>query len=135
MALPLTSGRGFVIADVELKFTPSGQAVANFPVAFKDRKKVGDDWEDIRNTVYRMTAWGKIAEQIADAVQKLTEVDISFKGYEDSYEKDGETRKTLNGIVVSCSPSIEKRDKGSFGSGGKKDPSDSWGSAPSSDGY
>lgn len=135
MGLPVTTGRGFVISDVELKFTPSGQAVANFPVAFKDRKKNGDEWDDIRNTVYRMTAWGKLAEQINDSVQKLTEVDISFKGYEDSYEKDGETRKTLNGIVVSCSPSIEKRDKGGFGSNQKSNPSESWGSVPSSDGY
>lgn len=133
--LPVTTGRGFVIGDVEFKFGPSGQGIANFPVSFKDRKKVGDDWEDVRNTVYRMTAWGKLAEQIADSVQKLTEVDISFKGYEDEYEKDGETRKSLKGLVVSCSPSIEKRDKGGFGSNKGSDPSESWGSAPSSDGY
>ncbi|OZD23852.1 hypothetical protein CH253_08325 [Rhodococcus sp. 06-156-3C] len=120
MALPVTTGRGFVISAPELSFLANGQAVANFPVAFKDRKKNGDEWEDIRNTVYRMTAWGKQAEVIADTVENLTEVEISFKAYEDEYQdkNSGETRKSLKATVVSCSPSIPKRDDNGGGNGG-----------------
>lgn len=132
MSLPLTSGRGFVISDVELKFLGNGKPVANFAVAFKDSKKNDQGgWDDVRNTVFRLTAWDKLAEQINDSVNKLTEVDVTFKGYEDEYTKDGETKKSLKGTVVSCSPSLPKRDgQGggqSFGGGQKSaQPSNDW---------
>jgi len=129
MSLPLTVGRGFVISDVEMKFLNDGKGVASFAVAFKDSKKNDQGgWDDIRNTVYRMTAWGRTAELIADSVTKLSEVDISFKAYEDEYTKDGETKKSLKGTVVSCSPSLPKRDGGgqSFGGGAKAAPSNDW---------
>lgn len=129
MALPISTGRGFVISDVDFKFLDNGNSVANFAVAFEDSKKNDQGgWDKLRNTVYRMTAWGKSAEQINDSVTKLTDVDISFKAYEDEYTKDGETKKSLKGTVVSCSPSLPKRDGGgqSFGGGAKASPSNDW---------
>ena len=132
MSLPITSGRAFVISDVELKFLGNGKPVANFAVSFKDSKKNDQGgWDDVRNTVYRLTAWDKLAEQIMESVTKLTEVDVTFKGYEDEYVKDGETKKSLKGTVVSCSPSLPKRDGHgggqSFGGGQKSaQPSNDW---------
>lgn len=129
MALPLTTGTAFVISDVELKHLGNGKPVANFAVSFKDSKKNDQGgWDDVRNTVYRLTAWDALAEQIMDSVTKLTEVNVTFKGYEDEYTKDGETKKSLKGTVVSCSPSLPKRDGGgqSFGGGAKAAPSNDW---------
>lgn len=130
MALPLTTGTAFVISDVELKHLGNGKPVANFAVSFKDSKKNEQGgWDDVRNTVYRLTAWDSLAEQIMDSVTKLTEVNVTFKGYEDEYVKDGETKKSLKGTVVSCSPSLPKRDGGgqSFGGGAKtSSPSHDW---------
>ncbi|HOD05038.1 MAG TPA: single-stranded DNA-binding protein [Anaerolineaceae bacterium] len=49
-------------ADPEMKFTPSGQAVANFSAA-SNRQYTGQDGQTVKETIWvRVTAWGRLAE-------------------------------------------------------------------------
>ena len=62
---------GNATADAEMRFTPQGVAVANFTVAHSDRVKNGaDQWEDGPTVFYRVTAWRKLAEGVAEAIHK-----------------------------------------------------------------
>lgn len=61
---------GNLTADPELRFTPSGAAVANFTVAQTPRVKVGDDWQDGETTFFRCAVWRDVAEHVAESLQK-----------------------------------------------------------------
>lgn len=57
-------------ADPELRFTPSGAAVASVNVAVQGRKKNGDQWEDGETTWFRVTVWRQYAENLAESLRK-----------------------------------------------------------------
>lgn len=58
-------------AEPELKFTPNGRAVVNFPLAEQHRKQdQSGQWVDDSTSWYRVAAWGKTAENLADALRK-----------------------------------------------------------------
>jgi single-strand DNA-binding protein len=136
MALATIGGRGFIIGEIEFKFTPSGTAVANFPVAFNKDKfdQDKDKWVRDKEAVIRFTAWGDLAEFINEKFEAKTEIDIQGDFHIRKYEdKEGNERQSIEATVRTVGAPIPKRDK--FGSGKGSDPSDSWGSAPSSDGY
>lgn len=61
---------GNLTADPELRFTPSGVAVANFTIAVGHRKKDGDQWVDDGATFIRCAAWRDLAENIAGTLTK-----------------------------------------------------------------
>ena len=49
-------------SDPELRYTPAGQAVANFSVA-ANRRYTGGNGEQVEETVWlRVSAWGKLAK-------------------------------------------------------------------------
>lgn len=61
---------GNLTGDPELKFTPSGAAVANFTVAVNHRTKRGNEWVDDGVTFWRVTAWKGLAETVAGELRK-----------------------------------------------------------------
>jgi single-strand DNA-binding protein len=61
---------GNLTADPELRFTPSGKAVANVRIAVNHRTKSGDDWTDGEPTFYDITLWEKTAEYAAESLRK-----------------------------------------------------------------
>lgn len=61
---------GNLTADPELRFTPSGAAVANFTVAVTPRIKRGDEWEDGDAAFYNCAVWRDYAEHVAESLQK-----------------------------------------------------------------
>ena len=61
---------GNLTADPELRFTPSGVAVANFTVAQTPRTKNGDEWVDGEPIYVRCTVWREAAENVAQSLQK-----------------------------------------------------------------
>ncbi len=77
-------------ADVELKYTPAGRAVANLRIAtsesFKD--KSGDKQE--RTEWHRVTAWGDTAENCSKYLSKGRSVYIEGRLQTRSYDKDGQ---------------------------------------------
>jgi single-strand DNA-binding protein len=63
---------GNVGGDPELRFTPSGAAVATFSVAHTPRRfdKTANKWIDGTATWYRINAWRALGENIAETVTR-----------------------------------------------------------------
>lgn len=114
MALATTSGRGFIISDLDFKFLPSGQAVVNFPVAFNRSKKNEQtgEWDRTHEIVYRAAAFGALAEFIQNNYGAKTEIDLTFEAFQRKYTtKEGEERVSLDAIVTQVAAPF-KRDGG-----------------------
>lgn len=61
---------GNLTADPELRFTPSGKAVATFTLVWNRRDKDGETWVDGPPTFVRVTAWEAMAENVAESLTK-----------------------------------------------------------------
>ena len=86
---------GNLAGDPELRFTRTGQAVANFTVmtsrSVKD-KATGEWNNDVDTTGWRCTAWGQLAENVAETLQKGTAVVVLGRAAARSYEnREGAT--------------------------------------------
>lgn len=89
--LPQLSGEFTVVADPELKFAQgSGNAVARVRLVANSRKK-NDSGEWVDDKVLWMTgsAFGKLAENIAESVTKGSRVVVTGRVVTDEWEKDG----------------------------------------------
>ena len=83
--------------DPELRYTPQGTAVCNFSMATneKRRDKAGD-LQDI-TTWFRITLWGRQAENASKYLQKGSSVYIEGRLKLDEWtDRDGNTRQTLD---------------------------------------
>lgn len=61
---------GNATRDPELRFTPSGVAVANFGLAVNRKWKDGnDEWQE-KTTFIDVTCWQQLAENVAESIQK-----------------------------------------------------------------
>jgi single-strand DNA-binding protein len=135
---PIITIVGNLTNDPELRFTPSGAAVANFTVAITPRKKQGDEWVDDeeRTTFYRCTAWRQFAENIAESLQKGQRVIVQGRFTARNWEtKEGEKRTSFDLQVDSVGPElrwatakVSKVAKGGFSQGGPDD--DPWSALP-----
>jgi single-strand DNA-binding protein len=89
---------GRLTEDPQLRFTPSGAAVANFTVAFNPRKfdKLTNEWKDGVSQFWRCNAWnaGKLtlAEHVAGVLRKGDNVIVFGTLEAREYEKDGQKR-------------------------------------------
>lgn len=81
--------------DPEIKFLPSGQAVANFSIATTDRvkDKASDQWQD-RTEWHNITAYGRTAEIVRDYVKKGNKLYIEGRLTTRSWD-DKETNKKV----------------------------------------
>lgn len=89
---------GNLTRDPELRYIPSGTAVADIGIAVNDRIKKGDEWQD-EVCFVTCTAWGRTAEIANEYGQKGSPVLIEGRLKMDSYEKDGQKRTTLKVTV------------------------------------
>lgn len=73
--------------DPDLRYTPSGQAVATFSLATTDRYKDKDGQMAERTEWHNVTAWGKLAETVKEYLKKgrqiYVEGRISYRTYDD----------------------------------------------------
>src|SRR5688572_2478755 len=92
---PLMTIVGNATADADLRFTPSGAAVAAFTVAVTPRVKKGDEWTDGDTTFFRCTAWREMAEQCAESITKGMRLIVYGRFKTRQYEKDGQTRTSV----------------------------------------
>lgn len=100
---------GNTTAPAELRFTPSGAAVANFTVASTPRTfdKNSNEWKDGTTLFMRCSAWRDMAENIAETLdQKGMRVIVTGRLTQRSYEKDGQTRTTVELEVDEIGPSL-----------------------------
>jgi single-strand DNA-binding protein len=116
---------GNLTADPELRFTPSGAAVANFTVASTPRQfdRTSNDWKDGETLFMRCSVWRDAAENVAESLQRGTRVLVSGRLKSRSYEtKEGEKRTVVELDVEEVGPSLKyataKVNRTQRGSGG-----------------
>ncbi len=91
---------GNLTADPELRFTPSGHAVANFTVASTNRMldKQTNEWRDGDTIFIRCSVWRQYAENVAESLTKGTRVVVTGRLKVRQYE----TRDGGKGTSVEC---------------------------------
>lgn len=100
---------GNVVAEPELRFTPSGNAVANFRVASTPRtfNRQSNQWEDGEALFLTCNAWNKMAENIAESLQKGMRVIVNGRLKQRSYEtKTGDKRIVFEVEVDEAGPAL-----------------------------
>lgn len=91
-ATPITI-TGNLVADPELKYTNSGQAVANMRVCSTEKVYRNGNWEDGDQLFLNVTAWKQLAENAAESLRKGSRVTVAGNLKQRSYEnRDGERR-------------------------------------------
>src|SRR5690349_17117253 len=87
---------GNLTDDPELKFTPSGAAVANFTVASTPRTfdKQTNEWKDGDALFLRCAAWRQLAENVAESLQKGQRVIVTGALRVRQYERQDGTKGT-----------------------------------------
>lgn len=143
---------GNLTADAELRFTPSGAAVANFTVASTPRSfdRQSGEWKDQDALFMRCNIWRQPAENVAETLTRGMRVIVTGRLRQRSFEtREGEKRTIVELEVDEVGPSLRyataKVNKvsrssggGDWGSGGSTGgqrrsagpQDDPWGSAP-----
>jgi single-strand DNA-binding protein len=139
---------GNLTADPELRFTPSGAAVASFTVASTPRTfdRQSGEWKDGEALFLRCNIWRQAAENVAESLTRGARVIVNGRLKQRSFEtREGEKRTVVELDVDEIGPSLRyataKVNKvsrgtgtgGGFGGsgGGQSAPQDDpWGSAP-----
>jgi single-strand DNA-binding protein len=101
---------GNLTADPELRFTPNGQAVANFTVASTPRRMNNQtkEWEDSPTLFLRCNVWRQQAESVAESLQRGVRVIVTGRLTQRSYEtKEGEKRTVYEIEVEDVGPSLK----------------------------
>jgi len=101
---------GNLVDDPDLRFTPSGAAVANFRVAstprFLDRQS--GEWKDGESLFLTCSVWRQAAENVAESLQKGMRVIVSGRLKQRSYEtREGEKRTVFEIDVDEVGPSLK----------------------------
>jgi single-strand DNA-binding protein len=121
---------GNLTQDPELRFTPSGAAVANFTVASTPRTfdRQSNEWKDGETLFMRCAVWRDAAENVAESLTRGSRVIVSGRLKSRSYEtKEGEKRTVVEMEVDEIGPSLRyasakvtktQRGGGPGGSGG-----------------
>ena len=101
---------GNLVAPAELRFTPSGAAVASFTVASTPRTfdKQSQEWRDGETLFLRCSAWREMAENIAESLhEKGTRVIVQGRLVQRSFEtREGEKRTVVEMQVDEVGPSL-----------------------------
>ncbi len=133
---------GNLVDDPELRFTPSGAAVAKFRLASTPRflDKQTNEWKDGESLFLSCNVWRQAAENVAESLQRGMRVIVQGRLKQRSYEtKEGEKRTVYEVEVDEVGPSLRnataKVNKttrggggGGFGGGGSTD-NDPWAAA------
>ena len=143
---------GNLTNDPELRFTPSGAAVASFTVASSTRvlDKQTNEWKDGDTLFMRCSVWRQYAENVAESLQRGMRVIATGRLKQRSYEtKEGEKRTVVEMEVDDIGPALRFAtakvakvsrsgggfgggDGGGFSGGGASAPADDpWASQPS----
>ena len=133
---------GNLVDDPELRFTPSGAAVAKFRIASTPRflDKQTNEWKDGESLFLSCNVWRQAAENVAESLQRGMRVIVQGRLKQRSYEtKEGEKRTVYEVEVDEVGPSLKSATAkvvktqrgagaGGFGGGAAAD-NDPWASA------
>jgi single-strand DNA-binding protein len=122
---------GNLVDDPELRFTPSGAAVAKFRVASTPRflDKQTNEWKDGESLFLTCNVWRQAAENVAESLQRGMRVIVQGRLKQRTYEtKEGEKRTVFEVEVDEVGPSLKsatakitraQRGGGNFAGGGQ----------------
>ena len=118
---------GNITRDPELRFTPSGAAVANFGLAVNRRwrNQQTNEWEE-QVSFFDVVCWRELAENVTESLTKGSRVMVSGRLDQRSWEtQDGEKRSKVEVVADEVGPSLrwataqvtktERRDGGGGG--------------------
>jgi len=140
---------GNITRDPELRFTPSGQPVANFSVAVNRRwqNRQSQEWEEA-TSFFDITAWAQLAENVSESLTRGMRVTITGRLDQRSWETpEGDKRSKVEIVADDVAPSLkwataqvtknERRDGGNFsgGGGGQSAPQQAASAPAASGGY
>ena len=99
---------GNITDDPELRYTPSGAAVANFTVAVNRRQRGQDgNWEDKLEGFFRCNCWRDMAENVTESLRKGARVMVVGRLQQRSWETDqGQKRYEIEVQVDEVGPSL-----------------------------
>ncbi|MFG2946674.1 single-stranded DNA-binding protein [Streptomyces adustus] len=100
---------GNLVEDPELRFTPSGAAVAKFRVASTPRTfdRQTNEWKDGESLFLTCSVWRQAAENVAESLQKGMRVIVQGRLKQRSYEdRDGVKRTVYELDVEEVGPSL-----------------------------
>jgi len=120
---------GNITRDPELRFTPSGQAIATFGMAVNRRFQRNNQWEE-QTSFFNVTAWGTLGENASNSLHKGARIIVNGRLEQRSWEtQEGEKRSVVEVVADEIGPSLrwataeitknERREGSSdFGGGG-----------------
>ena len=132
---------GTLVDDPELRFTPSGAAVAKFRIASTPRflDKQTNEWKDGESLFLTCNVWRQAAENVAESLQRGMRVIVQGRLKQRSYEtKEGEKRTVYEIEADEVGPSLRNatakvakttRGGGGGGFGAGTPDNDPWASA------
>lgn len=133
---------GNLTDDPELRFTPSGAAVAKFRVASTPRylDRQSGEWKDGEALFLTCNVWRQAAEHVAESLQRGTRVIVSGRLKQRTYEtREGEKRTVFEIEVDEIGPSLRyatakvqkmsRSSGGGYGGGSAGSNDDPWASA------
>ena len=101
---------GNLVDDPELRFTPSGAAVANFRIASTPRTydKQTSEWKDGETLWLSCSVWRQQAENVAESLQRGMRVIVTGRLKSRQYEtREGEKRTSMEIDVEEVGPSLK----------------------------
>lgn len=119
---------GNLTADPELRFTPSGHAVAKFTVASTPRTfdRTTNEWRDGDAMFLNCEVWRQYAENVTESLQKGTRVVVTGRLKSRSYETNSGEKRTVFEVEVDevgpalryATAKVTRTTSGSGGNGG-----------------
>ena len=100
---------GNLTSDPELRWTPSGAAVANFTIASTPRTldRQTQEWKDGEALFLRCNVWREAAENVAESLTRGSRVVAQGRLRQRSFEtKEGEKRSVIELEVDEIGPSL-----------------------------
>ncbi|MFF5283260.1 single-stranded DNA-binding protein [Streptomyces sp. 62] len=125
---------GNLVDDPELRFTPSGAAVAKFRIASTPRTfdRQTNEWKDGESLFLTCSVWRQAAENVAESLQRGMRVVVQGRLKQRSYEdREGVKRTVYELDVEEVGPSLKnatakvtkttgRGGQGGYGGGGQQ---------------
>ncbi|MEJ7584930.1 MAG: single-stranded DNA-binding protein [Acidimicrobiales bacterium] len=99
---------GNVTRDPELRFTPSGQAVATFGVAVNRRwqNRQNNEWEE-QTSFFDVKCWAQMAENVSESLGRGSRVIVTGRLEQRSWETEqGDKRSKVEVVADEVAPSL-----------------------------
>src|SRR5690606_11654219 len=106
MSLPVLQGKGFLITELELRYSKNGTPWVRLPLLFRNSRLQDGTWVHDREILIEGTAFGRLAENLFETVTTRQELWVLANPYVEEYQ--GKTYIKAN--VLAAHPVREERD-------------------------